>query len=48
MRKFVLRLALSTALLIGGALVYAALDAAADGEPYTVSLNSPASFPADI
>lgn len=44
MRK--LRLALLALFVVGGALSPAALDA--DGESYSVSLNSPAKFPVDI
>lgn len=47
MRKFMLRFALASLFVVGGALP-AAIDATADGEPYSVSLNSPAKFPVDI
>jgi len=49
MRKFMLRFALLASLILsGGALLHTAIDATADGEPYSVSLNSPAKFPVDI
>jgi len=48
MRKFMLRFALLASLIIIGGALYAAIDATADGEPYSVSLNSPAKFPVDI
>jgi len=51
MRKFMLRfalVALASLILSGGALLHTAIDATADGEPYSVSLNSPAKFPVDI
>jgi len=35
-------------LVAGGALLYAAVDATADGEPYKTSLNAPVKFPVDI
>jgi len=41
-------LALLASVLLGGALLPAAIDATADGEPYTVSLNDPTDFPVDI
>ncbi|MDD9821307.1 MAG: hypothetical protein OXU98_00200 [Gammaproteobacteria bacterium] len=52
MRKFIPRfmlLALLASVLLGGALLPAAIDATADGEPYEdISLDEPASFPVDI
>ena len=50
-KKRIFRLAALTA-IVGGALFIAQTwvfdDATADGTPYSVSLNSPATFPVDI
>ena len=50
-KKRIFRLAALTA-IVGGALFIAQTwvfdDATADGAPYSVSLNSPATFPVDI
>lgn len=48
MRKLMPRFVLVLSFVIGGALLPATIDATADGEKYSVSLNSPAKFPVDI